>query len=62
MLTKKYEQLIRKQSKEPEDIVYLNACDCLFFGCGYQHLNKCGLDDDKAKEIWKKAREDMAND
>ena len=32
-----------------------NACDCLFYGYGFSHLNKCGLSDEEAHQIWKKA-------
>lgn len=43
-------------------IVYLNACDCLRYGYGFKYLNKCGLNDQEALKIWKKAKKDLGGD
>lgn len=63
-MTKKYERLYKKSISQltQEEIVYLNACECLFYGYGFKSLNKCGLKDDVAKSIWKEAFYDMGDD
>lgn len=40
--------------------VYENSIDCLIYGYGFKYLNKCGLSEEKAKEIWQQAKNDLA--
>jgi hypothetical protein len=54
----------RKYENMKYQFVYENSIDCLYYGYGFSHLNKCGLSDEEAKKIWQQAFEDMekAND
>lgn len=47
---------------EIEKSVFENACDCLYYGYGFGHLNYDGLDEKRAREIWKMAFDAMAED
>lgn len=61
------EKYIRLSKKNWSDLtisemIYLNACECLYYGYGYNTLNKCGMSDFVAKPIFMEAFNDMAND
>lgn len=45
-----------------ERCAFENACDCLYFGYGKKYWNSCGLDEERAKEIWKMAFYKMAEE
>ena len=64
IMTRKYNELSNKRISDLtiKDMVYLNACECLYYGYGYNQLNKCGLGDFVAKMIWKQAIADLGND
>ena len=51
----------KKYSDISKQAVYENSCDCIRYGYGFLYLNKCGLSETDAKEIWKRAFEDMAS-
>lgn len=51
----------RRYKNQAEQYCYMNACDCLYYGYGFNTLNTCGIEKDKAKQIWKQAKEDMGN-
>ena len=40
---------------------YENACDCLYYGCGWDVWNRYDIDDDTARRIWKTAKNNLAN-
>ena len=43
-----------------EEAFFENACDCLYYGYGFKTANKCGLSEERAKEIWRDAFNYMA--
>lgn len=63
-MTRRYRQLSQKNHADLtiKDMVYLNACECIYYGYGYQHLNKCGLSDFVCKMVWRDAFQDMAEE
>ena len=63
-MTKRYKEIMRKDAKEVsvEELVYLNACECLYYGYKYDALNKLILNEQDAKKIWIDALHDMARD
>lgn len=38
--------------------VYMNACDCLYYGYGKSYWNDCGCND--RDHVWKQALADMS--
>ena len=50
-----------RYSNKQKQNAYMNACDCLYYGCGKSYWNSCGLSDDDAAEVWKQAYKDMTN-
>lgn len=61
-MTNKYKMLSSKNLKDLtiNDMIYLNACECLYYGYGYETLNKCGMCDFVALPIYKEAFKDMS--
>ena len=51
---------MRKYNNITEQAVYENSRDCLYYGYGFNYLNKCGLSDDEALIIWKQAKNDLS--
>lgn len=53
---------MKKDAKEVsvEELVYLNACECLYYGYKYDALNKLILNEHDAKRVWIDALHDMA--
>ncbi len=49
-----------------EQAAYENACYCLYYGYGYKYWRKNNKDlvesDEKAREIWEKAFDEMSRD
>ena len=45
-----------------EKDVYANCCDCIRHGYGFGSVNTLGLSEDKARQIYNKAFNDMASD
>jgi hypothetical protein len=45
-----------------DQAIYENACSCLYYGCGFSYLNYHSLTEKHAREIWKKAAENMAKE
>ena len=56
----KYLEKHKHELTRREQAVYENACDCLYYGYGFQYLNRCGLSEKRAAEIWKLARKVIA--
>lgn len=44
-----------------EQAVFENALDCLYYGAGFKALNYYDISEDRAKEIWKLAKEFYGN-
>lgn len=61
---KRYRMLQQKRWSDltVKECVYMNACECLYYGYGFDTLNKCGLGDGTAKMIWNEAFNDMAGE
>lgn len=61
-MPKRYMELQRKPWNDltVKECVYMNACECLYYGYGFDTLNKCGLGEWVAKMIWNDALNDMA--
>ena len=53
---------LRKYKNRTQQAVYENSRDCLYFGYNFFNLNKCGLSDLEAKQIWEQAKKDLANE
>jgi len=63
-MTKKYQKLVKKNPADLTiaEMIYLNSCECLYYGYGYEYLNKCGLGDIVCKPIWLEAVKHMAEE
>ena len=63
-MTKKYRRLNQKKLADLTvgEMVYLNACECIYYGYGFDALNKCDLGDWVSKMIWNEAMQDMAEE
>lgn len=47
---------------DAEQAAYENARECLFYGASKNDWDSCGLPEEKANEIWKKAFKDLAEE
>lgn len=54
--------LKRMYADDTLEAVFENACDCLYYGYGLATLNKCGLSDEEALIVWKKAKRHLEKD
>lgn len=52
----------KEKLNDVEMAAFKNACDCLCYGYGKKHWNSCGLDEERAKEIWRMAFYKMAEE
>lgn len=61
-MTKKYKRLKQKKLSDLTvgEMVYMNACECIYYGYSFDTLNTCGLGDFTAKMIWNEAFNDLA--
>lgn len=62
-MTSKYKRLQQKKLSDLTiaEMIYLNSCECLYYGAGYDKLNKCGLGDFVCKPIWEEAKTHMGD-
>lgn len=37
------------------------CCECLYYGYGFNYVDRCGLNERKAKKIWQQAKEWMGD-
>lgn len=44
-----------KQIRHEVLAAYENACDCFYYGEGWDKWNSCGLDNDTATRVWNAA-------
>lgn len=46
---------------DEKQVVFLNSVDCLYYGYGFDYLNRYSLEGKTAREVWIKARDFLGN-
>lgn len=54
--------MYRVYNDDDKQAAFENACDCLYYGFSRKYWNSCGLSEQDADEVWKRAIEHMTRD